>query len=72
MPDIEVAASAGAACHSGAVEISHVLRAMGILPDWGRGTLRFSTGKMTTHDEIDRATSVVVEAVNRLRKDQEF
>ena len=67
---LEVAASAGAACHSDGVEISHVLRAMGIPSDWGKGTLRFSTGKMTTHDEIDKAASVVVTAVNGLRKNQ--
>jgi cysteine desulfurase len=67
---LDVAASAGAACHSDGVEISHVLQAMGIPSDWGKGTLRFSTGKMTKLDEIDRAASVVVAAVNGLRKNR--
>ncbi len=65
---LEVAASAGAACHSDTVEISHVLRAMGLDEQWAKGTLRFSTGRMSTEEEIDRAAAVVVEAVKKLRK----
>ncbi|MCD6584818.1 MAG: aminotransferase class V-fold PLP-dependent enzyme, partial [Desulfobacteraceae bacterium] len=64
---LEVAASAGAACHSDTVEISHVLTAMGITEDWGKGTVRFSIGKMTTQAEIDRAVKVVVNAIQKLR-----
>jgi cysteine desulfurase len=59
-----VAASAGAACHSGEVEISHVLRAMRIPVDWARGTLRFSTGRTTTLAEIDRAVETLSGARN--------
>ncbi len=64
---LEVAASAGAACHSDQVRISHVLAAMGIPEDWAKGTLRFTTGRMTTAGEIDRALEVVVSGVKRLR-----
>lgn len=64
---LEVAASAGAACHSDGVELSHVLKAMQVPLEWARGTLRFSVGRMTTRDEIDRAAAVVTEAVKRLR-----
>ncbi len=62
-----VAASAGAACHSGEVRISHVLRAMGVPAEWARGTLRFSTGRFTTEAEIEGAVTVVADAVKRLR-----
>jgi cysteine desulfurase len=65
---LEVAASAGAACHSDQVRISHVLEAMGIPEDWAKGTVRFSTGRMTTADDIDRALDVVAAAVKRLRR----
>ncbi|HSM90577.1 MAG TPA: aminotransferase class V-fold PLP-dependent enzyme, partial [Desulfobacterales bacterium] len=51
---LEVAASAGAACHADSVEISHVLRAMGVPVEWAKGTLRLTTGRMTTAAEIDR------------------
>jgi len=62
-----VAASAGAACHSGEVQISHVLRTMGIPEDWARGTLRLSTGRNTTREEVRAAIAAIADAVHRLR-----
>jgi cysteine desulfurase len=64
---LEVAASAGAACHADSVEISHVLRAMGIPLEWAKGTIRFSVGRMTTETEIDKTIRVVTDAVNKLK-----
>jgi cysteine desulfurase len=49
----EVAASTGSACHAGRVELSPVLRAMGVAPEVGAGAIRFSLGRTTTRDEID-------------------
>lgn len=48
-----VAASTGSACHSGRIELSPVLEAMGITPEVGMGAVRFSLGRATTRDEID-------------------
>jgi cysteine desulfurase len=62
-----VAASAGAACHADHVEISHVLKAMQVPELWAKGTLRFTTGRFTTTDEIDHALEEIVTAVKRLR-----
>ena len=67
---LEVAASAGAACHSDSVEISHVLKAMAVPVEWAKGTLRLTTGRMTTTIEIDRAADVIVKAVKAMREDQ--
>ena len=64
---LHVAASAGAACHADAVEISHVLSAMGIPLEWAKGTVRFCVGRMTTEAEIERAIDVLADAVTRLR-----
>jgi cysteine desulfurase len=61
---LEVAASAGAACHSDSVEISHVLEAMDVPLEWAKGTLRFSVGRMTTEAEVEQTIHVVAEAVN--------
>ncbi|MEE4602246.1 MAG: cysteine desulfurase family protein [Desulfobacteraceae bacterium] len=61
----EVVASAGAACHSDTVEVSHVLKAMGTPLDWAKGTLRLTTGRHTTADDIDRAVQVISDAVKR-------
>lgn len=48
-----VAASTGSACHSGQIELSPVLRAMGVAPEIGMGAIRFSLGRGTTKDEIE-------------------
>ena len=62
-----VAASAGAACHSGEVHTSHVLRAMNVPHEWARGTLRLSTGKHTSAPDVRIAVDAICEAVGRLR-----
>ncbi len=57
-----VAVSAGAACHSGDDAPSRVLLAMGVSPDLARATLRFSTGRSTTPDEVDAALGRILAA----------
>ncbi|MEJ5300213.1 MAG: cysteine desulfurase family protein [Thermodesulforhabdaceae bacterium] len=59
----KVAASAGAACHSHDVKISHVLEAMGVPARIAMGTIRLSLGRFTTEQEIKIASEAVVEAV---------
>ncbi len=54
-----VAASTGSACHTGRIELSPVLEAMGVAPKVGMGAIRFSLGRTTTPDVID----VVVDRV---------
>jgi cysteine desulfurase len=63
----EVAASAGAACHSDTVQISSVLTAMKVPLEWAKGTLRLTTGRMTTAADIDKAVQVIGAAVKKLR-----
>jgi cysteine desulfurase len=48
-----VAASTGSACHSGRIELSPVIAAMGVPEKIGMGAIRFSLGRATTSDEID-------------------
>jgi cysteine desulfurase len=61
-----VAASTGSACHSGRIELSPVLGAMGVAPKVGMGAIRFSLGRGTTRDEIDavveRLTNILATA----------
>ena len=59
----EVAASAGAACHSDTIEVSGVLKAMKVPMSWAIGTLRLTTGRGTTEADIDRAVAVISRAV---------
>lgn len=63
----EVAASAGAACHSDTVQISGVLKAMKVPLKWAIGTLRLTTGRMTTAGDIDRATQVICGALQTMK-----
>ncbi len=62
-----VAASAGAACHTDSNDISGVLSAMHVPNEYAIGTIRFSIGRMTTREEIERAIPIVAEAYRNLR-----
>ncbi len=62
-----IAVSAGAACSSGAAEVSHVLTSMGLGPDEAAGGVRFSLGWPTEDRDVDQALAVVPEAVAQLR-----
>jgi cysteine desulfurase len=64
--DLEgVAASAGAACHSGSVSPSHVLVAMGRTPEQAQASLRFSVGEGLDEADIERAADTLLEIVDR-------
>jgi cysteine desulfurase len=67
----QLAISAGAACHSGKVRVSHVLKAMQVPEEWALGTLRLSTGRMTTDAEIDTAISILVNAIKLLQHERQ-
>jgi len=54
-----VAASTGAACHSGSVELSPVLKAMGIPAAVGMGAIRFSLGRTTTLEELEKVIQLL-------------
>ena len=62
-----VAVSTGAACAAGAIEPSHVLRAMGLPMPRIEGSLRFSLGRATTEDDLRAAADKVAEAVTKQR-----
>lgn len=62
-----VCASAASACASGAMEPSHVLRAMGVDAHHARGALRLSLGHTTTDADIDVAIDAIVRSATRLR-----
>lgn len=63
-----VCISAGAACASGSLEPSHVLKAMGIDPIIAHGGVRFSLSRYTTESEIDETIHRVPPLLERLRK----
>lgn len=67
----DVAASAGAACHSESIDVSVVLEAMKIPLDYAMGTIRFSTGRKTSKEDIERAVKEVIKNVRLLSPKEE-
>lgn len=61
-----ICASAGAACSSGSLEPSHVLKAMGIDERIAHGAVRFSLSRFTTVGEIDAALQIVPSVISRV------
>ena len=62
-----ICASTGSACTAGSVEPSHVLRAMGVPPDWIQGAVRFSLSRYNTEEEVGFVNQRVPLIVQRLR-----
>ena len=66
--DLEgIAVSTGAACSSGTLEPSHVLRAMGLPTQRAQNSIRFSLGAGNTDAEIDYLLEKLPRAVEKLR-----
>lgn len=62
-----IAVSTGSACSSGTLEPSPVIRALGRDEELARGAIRFSFGKDTTDEDVDRVLEVLPRAVESLR-----
>lgn len=65
---MEVACSSASACTTLAVEPSHVLRAIGLADALAHASIRFSFGRFSQADEVQRAADHVVATVTRLRE----
>ena len=61
-----VCVSAGAACHSGKVDPSATMKAMGKPLRVAMGAVRFSLSRYTTAEEIERAVEVAADAARSL------
>ena len=65
-----VAASAGAACHTDSISISATLEAMKVPMEYAMGTIRFSVGRYTTKLEIEKAAKEIIDSVQSLRQEK--
>lgn len=67
----EVAASAGAACHTGeaAATVSGVLRAMRVPDEYAVGTLRLSVGRHTTIEDVEIGAEKIIAAAKAQREE---
>ncbi|MBR3811633.1 MAG: cysteine desulfurase [Agathobacter sp.] len=62
-------ASAGSACSAGSTQLSHVIKAIEVPKEYAYGTIRFTLGRETTKQELDRVISVLKKSVQILRKE---
>ena len=62
-----IGVSSGAACKAGSSHPSHVLLAMGVPADVAQSAVRFSLGRCTTEQEIDRVIEILPAVVAKLR-----
>ncbi len=63
----DICVSTGSACSSGSLEASHVLLALGLPHEQARASLRFSLGKWSNEEEIDRVLEVLPRITAKLR-----
>jgi len=63
----ELALSSGSACDSDSDEPSHVLRSLGRSRELAQSSLRFSLGRLSTEEHVQRAVAAVRREVQRLR-----
>ncbi|WP_428715122.1 IscS subfamily cysteine desulfurase [Uliginosibacterium paludis] len=63
----DVAVSSGSACTSASLEPSYVLRALGRSDELAHSSIRFSIGRFTTREEVDRVIELISSAVGKLR-----
>jgi cysteine desulfurase len=62
------AVSTGAACSSGALAPSHVLKAIGLSDDRARASMRFSLGRVNTAEQVDSLVEAIQASVTHLRR----
>jgi cysteine desulfurase len=67
LDQLGICASTGSACTAGSAEPSHVLRAMGVAPDWLQGAVRFSLSRFNTAEEVGYVNEKVPLVVQRLQ-----
>ncbi len=62
-----VCCSAGSSCATGSGKPSHVLKAMGLTDAQAKSSLRLSLSRLTTPEEISRATEILPAVIQKLR-----
>src|SRR5438132_677494 len=63
-----ICCSAGSACRTGSQEASHVLRAMKLVDESLRASLRFSFGRFNSDSDVTRASEIVPRVIDKLRR----
>ncbi len=62
-----ICGSAGSACSSGSTEPSHVMKALQVPRELGRGALRLTMGRATSVEALDYTLATLIDVVQELR-----
>lgn len=68
LDELGICASSGSACSTGALEPSHVLKAMGVPPERAHGSIRFSLCRYNTLEEVERVLEELPPIIQRLTR----
>jgi cysteine desulfurase len=60
--------STGSACSEDSDEVSHVLKAIGLRPEFARSTIRISLGRFNSDADVDTALDVIPGMIEKLRR----
>ncbi len=60
--------STGSACSEDSDEVSHVLKAIGLRPEFARSTIRISLGRFSSDADVDTALDVIPGMIEKLRR----
>jgi len=63
-----ICASSGSACSAGSLEPSHVISALGVERNLAHSLVRFSLGRESTLEEVERVECVLPEVIKRATK----
>ena len=67
-----ICVSSGSACTTGAVDPSHVLKAIGLSDNEAKGSLRLTLDRENTEQEVDTLIHIISETVQKLRNMNPF
>ena len=68
LDDHDICVSTGSACESGSLEASHVLKSMEISRNMINGAIRFSLGRFSTEDDVNRVLTELPEIIRKCRE----
>jgi cysteine desulfurase len=68
----EIYVSTGSACTAESEEVSHVLTAIGLKPEFARSTVRMSLGRFNTDNDIDIVVRELPDIIKKLRRISAF
>ncbi|MGD0784032.1 MAG: aminotransferase class V-fold PLP-dependent enzyme, partial [Candidatus Aminicenantales bacterium] len=64
----DICVSTGSACSEDSDEVSHVLKAIGLKPEFARSTIRMSLGRFNTDADVDAVLAILPEIADKLRR----